>query len=111
MRNEKPIFLHSAFRAPHSALEFTYNSGMTTHTPPRVLVAEDNPHGAELLEAYLSDTDYEVRTVADGEATLSTVRDWQPDLVLLDVMMPNLIAFEVCKRLRLQPATPHTSAI
>jgi two-component system alkaline phosphatase synthesis response regulator PhoP len=90
---------------------FSYNSGMTNHTPPRVLVAEYNPHGAELLEAYLSDTDYEVRTVADGEATLSTVRDWQPDLVLLDVMMPKLSGFEVCKRLRLDPATRHTSVI
>jgi len=84
---------------------------MTTHTPPRVLVAEDNPHGAELLEAYLSGTNYEVRTVADGEATLRTVRDWQPDLVLLDVMMPKLSGFEVCKRLRLDPATRHTSVI
>ncbi len=82
-----------------------------THTPPRVLVAEDNPHGAELLEAYLSDTDYEVRTAADGEATLRLVREWQPDLILLDIMMPKLSGFEVCKRLRLDPATRHTPVI
>jgi len=89
-----------------------YNPGMTTtHTPPRVLVAEDNPQGAELLEAYLSDTDYEVRVAGDGEATLKLVRDWRPDLVLLDVMMPKLSGFEVCKRLRADAATRDTAVI
>ena len=40
---------------------------------PRVLIADDNPQGAELLEAYLGDNDYEIRTVDDGEATLRFV--------------------------------------
>ena len=75
-----------------------YNPRMAKNTPPRVLVAEDNPQGAELLEAYLSETPYEVRVASDGEATLKLVRDWQPDLLLLDVMMPKLSGFEVCKR-------------
>ena len=73
--------------------------------PPRVLIADDNPQGAELLEAYLGDSGYELRTAADGEQTLRQVAAWQPDLILLDIMMPRLSGFEVCKRLRADPAT------
>lgn len=72
---------------------------------PRVLIAEDNPQGAELLEAFLADTEYEVKIAADGDATLRLVKDWQPDLILLDVMMPRISGFEVCKRLKANPAT------
>ena len=73
--------------------------------PPRVLIADDNPQGVELLEAYLSASDYEIRTAADGEETLQQVGQWQPDLILLDIMMPKISGFEVCKRLRADPAT------
>jgi CheY-like chemotaxis protein len=72
---------------------------------PRVLIADDNPQGVELLEAYLSQSDYDVATAADGEETLRQVRQWQPDLLLLDIMMPKISGFEVCKRLRADPAT------
>jgi DNA-binding response OmpR family regulator len=72
---------------------------------PRVLIADDNPQGVELLEAYLSDSDYDVRTAADGDETLRQVAQWRPDLILLDIMMPRLSGFEVCKRLRADPAT------
>src|SRR4051794_35040225 len=72
---------------------------------PRVLIADDNPQGVELLEAYLSECDYDLATAADGEATLQKVQAWQPDLILLDIMMPKLSGFEVCKRLRANPAT------
>jgi PleD family two-component response regulator len=73
--------------------------------PPRVLIADDNPQGAELMEAYLGDAGYELRTAADGEQTLQQVAAWQPDVILLDIMMPRLSGFEVCKRLRADPAT------
>jgi CheY-like chemotaxis protein len=72
---------------------------------PRILIADDNPQGAELLEAYLGETDYELRTASDGEQTLYEVAAWQPDLILLDIMMPRISGFEVCKRLRANPAT------
>jgi two-component system, OmpR family, alkaline phosphatase synthesis response regulator PhoP len=78
--------------------------------PLRVLIAEDDPKGAELLEAYLADSDYELRTAADGEQTLQQVAAWKPDLILLDVMMPRISGFEVCKRLRGDPST-HDIAI
>jgi two-component system, OmpR family, alkaline phosphatase synthesis response regulator PhoP len=72
---------------------------------PRVLIADDNLQGVELLDAYLAECDYDVATAADGEATLQKVQTWQPDLILLDIMMPKISGFEVCKRLRANPAT------
>lgn len=76
-----------------------------TEAAPRVLIADDDPLGAELLEAYLSDSDYELRTASDGEQTLQLVASWRPDVILLDVMMPRISGFEVCKRLRADDAT------
>jgi two-component system alkaline phosphatase synthesis response regulator PhoP len=73
--------------------------------PPRVLIVDDNPQNADLLEAYLSTCDYELRTATDGEQTMREVAAWQPDLILLDIMMPKISGFEVCKRLRTDPAT------
>jgi DNA-binding response OmpR family regulator len=74
-------------------------------TPPRILIADDDPLGAELLEAYLSERECELRTASDGEQTLQLVASWRPDLILLDVMMPRISGFEVCKRLRADAAT------
>ena len=73
--------------------------------PLRVLIADDNVQGAELLEAYLSGSGYDLRIASDGEQTLREVAAWQPDLILLDIMMPRISGFEVCKRLRADPAT------
>src|SRR5271163_3620181 len=78
---------------------------------PRVLIADDNPQGVELLEAYLAECDYDIATAADGEATLQKVHSWQPDLILLDIMMPRLSGFEVCKRLRAKPATRYIGVL
>jgi two-component system alkaline phosphatase synthesis response regulator PhoP len=78
---------------------------------PRVLIADDNPQGVELLEAYLTECDYEVATAADGEATLHLVQTWQPDVILLDIMMPKISGFEVCKRLRANPATRNIAVL
>ena len=78
---------------------------MSTDRPARILIADDKPQAAELLEAYLAGTDYDLRVAADGEQTLQEVAAWKPDLILLDIMMPRISGFEVCKRLRADPAT------
>jgi PleD family two-component response regulator len=72
---------------------------------PRVLIADDDPQSLELLEVYLCNSDYQIRTATGGEEALQLVRQWKPDLVLLDIMMPKVSGFEVCKRLRADPAT------
>jgi len=72
---------------------------------PKILIADDNYQNVELLEAYLSDFECEIRTAHDGEETLTVVDEFAPDLLLLDVMMPRLSGFEVCRKLRANPAT------
>ncbi len=69
----------------------------------KILIVEDNPEGAELLEAYLATTDYIIEIAHDGEDSLKKVQTFRPDLILLDVMMPKISGFEVCKRLRKDP--------
>ena len=73
--------------------------------PPKILIADDNLQNVELLEAYLSEVDCEIQTAFDGEETLRVVAEFGPDLLLLDVMMPRLSGFEVCRKLRSNPAT------
>jgi PleD family two-component response regulator len=65
----------------------------------------------ELLEAYLAETDYETQTASDGEETLRKVSQWRPDLILLDIMMPKISGFEVCKRVRANPQTSDTVVV
>lgn len=74
-------------------------------SPPKILIADDNPQNVELLEAYLSDFPCEIRTARDGEETLAAVAQDVPDLLLLDVMMPRLSGFEVCRKIRSNPQT------
>ncbi len=71
----------------------------------RILIADDNLTNVELLEAYLGDTDCEIAVAADGRETLQKVVEFQPNLILLDIMMPKLSGFEVCKKLKQDPAT------
>jgi DNA-binding response OmpR family regulator len=71
----------------------------------RILIAEDNPEGAELLEAYLDGADYDIDIARDGDDTLKKVQAFNPDVILLDVMMPKISGFEVCKELKGKPGT------
>ena len=72
---------------------------------PRVLIADDNIQNAELLEAHLDGSGFDTRIAANGDATMTLAKEWSPDVILLDVMMPKFSGFEVCKRLRADPAT------
>ena len=71
----------------------------------RILIADDNQANCELLEAYLAGIDCDVEFAADGQETLEKVNSFQPDLILLDIMMPKLSGFEVCKQIKEDPAT------
>ncbi len=68
--------------------------------PQRVLIAEDEPHIVESLRFILDLEGYEVRAVTDGREVLDAVRRHMPDVVILDVMMPNCNGFEVLKSLK-----------
>jgi CheY-like chemotaxis protein len=73
--------------------------------PSRILIADDNSANVELLEAYLGELDCTMEVAVDGRDTLDKVASFGPDLILLDVMMPKLSGFEVCKQLKDDPAT------
>jgi CheY-like chemotaxis protein len=71
----------------------------------RILIVDDNQANCELLDAYLSGLDCEIAFASDGKEALAQVAAFKPDLILLDVMMPKLSGFEVCKRLKSDRAT------
>ena len=71
----------------------------------RILIADDNQPNRELLEAYLAGIDCDTEFAVDGNDTLDKVKSFAPDLILLDVMMPKLSGFEVCQKIKTNPAT------
>ena len=71
----------------------------------KVLIADDNLQNCELLDAYLAEENYEIAMAHDGRETLKKVAEFRPDLILLDIMMPKLSGYEVCKQLRADAAT------
>lgn len=73
----------------------------------RILIADDNEANRELLEAYLAGVDCETQIAVDGQDTLDKVASFRPDLILLDIMMPKLSGFEVCKQIKDNPQTCH----
>lgn len=70
--------------------------------PARILIVEDEDNIALALSHVLSREGWSVERVADGDAGLAAVRDGQPDLVLLDVMLPGMSGYEVCQAIRLE---------
>lgn len=84
---------------------------METRTPRKVLIADDEPDILEILKYNLVGQGYEVITARDGDEALEKARRTQPDLVVLDVMMPKKTGVEVCQLLRMQPAFKETLII
>jgi DNA-binding response OmpR family regulator len=72
---------------------------------PKILVVDDEPEAVELVEFNLKQSGYAVTTAADGAEALKKARAQIPDLIVLDVMLPEMDGFEICKTLRLDPAT------
>jgi two-component system, cell cycle response regulator len=77
----------------------------------RVLVVDDVPANVKLLEARLSAEYFDVVTAMSGEEALAICERGECDLVLLDVMMPDMDGFEVCRRLKTNPATHHIPVV
>jgi two-component system, cell cycle response regulator len=77
----------------------------------RVLVVDDNPANVRLMEARLLAEYFQVLTAENGRDALRLCQDGQCDIVLLDVMMPEMDGFEVCRRLKANPATLHLPVV
>ena len=79
--------------------------------PGRILVVDDIPANVRLLEAKLSSEYFDVITASSGPQAIEIARAESPDIVLLDVMMPGMDGFEVCKRLKSDPQTAHIPVV
>jgi two-component system, cell cycle response regulator len=77
----------------------------------RLLVVDDVPANARLLEARLNAEYYDVRTVCNAREVQTIAEEWQPDAILLDVVMPDMDGYEVCRLLKSQNATAHIPVV
>ncbi len=68
--------------------------------PPTILLVDDNEQNLELLQAYLETLPCRVEVARDGVEALERVRELDPDIVVLDVMMPRMSGFQVCEKIR-----------
>ncbi len=82
-----------------------------TQKSSNILIVDDNAQNAELLQAYLEPLECNVQTARDGVEALEMVAQQPPDLILLDIMMPRMSGFEVCRRLKSDPATRDISIV
>ena len=76
-----------------------------------VLVVDDQPQNIRLLAAVLTPRGYDVRTAASGEEALAALDDAAVDLVLLDIVMPGMDGYEVCRRIREQTETAYLPVV
>ena len=83
----------------------------TENAIPTILIVDDNQQNLELLQAYLEDIDCTTIPAGDGPEALAIIKKTPPDLILLDVMMPKMSGFEVCKRVKNDPQTSHIPII
>jgi class 3 adenylate cyclase/CheY-like chemotaxis protein len=75
-------------------------------TPARILIADDNLDNLDIFRTRLAAHKYEIITATDGEAALAAAKEKQPDVILLDIMMPKMDGVEVCRHLRADPSLP-----
>ena len=83
----------------------------TTPGAATVLVVDDQPANIRLLDAILTPRGYDVRTADSGEAALKTIAESEIDLVLLDIVMPVMDGYEVCRRIREQVDTAYLPVV
>ena len=76
-----------------------------SHSPGKVLIVDDDPDIREIMVQLLSVQGYEVAVASDGFEAGSKVMDFKPDLLVLDLVMPGMDGFEVCKRIKKNPRT------
>src|SRR5574340_153643 len=77
----------------------------------RILIVDDVPANTRLLEAKLVSEYYQATSAKDGFEALQAARSWQPDLILLDVMMPGMDGYACCRKLKEDPETLHIPVV
>ena len=75
-------------------------------TKQKILIVDDDDNIAELISLYLIKDCYDTKTVGDGESALLEYKNYQPDLILLDLMLPGIDGYQVCREIRAQSNVP-----
>ena len=78
---------------------------MAVMSTPQILMIEDDARLAQMVSEYLAQSGFGVRHAADGQAGLAQLQEHVPDLVILDLMLPDIDGLEVCRRIRALPGT------
>lgn len=84
------------------------NSNQSPTIPASILIVDDTPDNVRLLSTILTTQGYQVRKALNGQRAIATAQEFPPNLILLDVMMPEMNGYEVCEQLK---ASPKTSSI
>ena len=84
---------------------FNAEDMLTVSSDARILVVDDNAQNLELLQAYLEDLGCQIDIARDGAEAIEIARQRVPDVMVLDVMMPRMSGFQVCEKLKKDPAT------
>ena len=82
-----------------------YKTCQLREDPDKVLMVDDNPTNLQVLQATLEGRGYRLLAARDGASALAVATKAMPDLILLDIMMPRMSGFEVCRKLKSDPAT------
>ncbi len=72
----------------------------------KILIVDDDRNIADLISLYLTKECFETRIEGDGEAALSAITEWEPDLILLDLMLPGIDGYQVCREVRSNSMVP-----
>lgn len=75
-------------------------------TKQKILIVDDDSNIAELISLYLTKEFYETKIAEDGEEAIRLHQEWQPGLVLLDLMLPGIDGYQVCREIRAKSQTP-----
>ena len=72
----------------------------------KILIVDDDPSISELISLYLNKERYDTKCVEDGEEALKAFESYKPDLILLDLMLPGMDGYQVCREIRSKSDTP-----
>jgi CheY-like chemotaxis protein len=92
-------------------IEYEHQGSYRRFGMPRILIVDDEPNIVLALELLMKREGYEILTVDDGQKVFEVVREFNPDLILLDIMMPKMDGYEVCQRIRADASLKDISII
>ena len=100
---------HDSIRSVNDSV--TNTSGKVDLSTATILLVDDNAQNLELMQAFLEELPCKLKTAADGVEAIEMIERSCPDLLILDIMMPRMSGFEVCQKIKSQPATRDTVVI